>query len=157
MGVVWTSGDLFHDKALPALAHGCNCAGAMGAGIAVAFKERWPRMYEAYHRECVEGRFAPGDVFVWEEDGRTIFNLGTQKHWRTKATIAAIEKSLSKMVAIADEKKLARVGLPRIGAGYGGLDWAKVRAVIEKIGDQAETTLVVFETFEAAKKTKKMR
>jgi O-acetyl-ADP-ribose deacetylase (regulator of RNase III) len=147
MSVVWTSGDLFLGEDLPGLAHGCNCAGAMGAGIAVGFKERWPRMFEAYRLECEEGRFNPGDVFVWEEEGRTIFNLGTQKHWRTKATLGAIETSLTRMVSLADEKEIRRVGLPRIGAGYGGLSWGKVRGVIERIGEPARVTLVVFESF----------
>ena len=122
----------------------------MGAGIAVEFRRRWPDMYEEYHRRCKEGRFQPGDVFVWEAPERTIFNLGTQKTWRTTATLAAIERSVTKMVEIADAKKISRVGLPRIGAGYGRLDWAKVRDVIEKAGASATTTLVVFEEFVAS-------
>ena len=29
-------------------AHGCNCAGAMGKGIAVQFKSKYPDMYLEY-------------------------------------------------------------------------------------------------------------
>lgn len=48
MSIEEGTGDLFAQPDLRALAHGCNCAGAMGKGIAVPFKQRWPRMYEEY-------------------------------------------------------------------------------------------------------------
>jgi O-acetyl-ADP-ribose deacetylase (regulator of RNase III) len=153
----WTAGDLFAAKDLPALAHGCNCAGSMGAGIAVEFRRRWPDMYAAYTQLCKDGRFQPGDVFVWEAPERTIFNLGTQKTWRKKATLAAVEKSLIRLVEIADEKNISRVGLPRIGAGYGKLDWAKVRGILERVGAPAAVTLVVFEAFVPSKDNAKPR
>lgn len=46
MPVSFESGDIFATTELRGFAHGCNCAGAMGKGIAVAFKQRWPAMYE---------------------------------------------------------------------------------------------------------------
>lgn len=35
-------------------AHGRNCAGAMGKGIALQFKERFPKMYLEYKQLCKE-------------------------------------------------------------------------------------------------------
>lgn len=155
--IEWATGDLFAADDLPGLAHGCNCAGAMGAGIAVEFKRRWPDMYEAYRRLCAEGRFQPGDVFVWEAPDRVVFNLGTQRTWRTKATLEAIEASLRRTLELAAEKGVARIGVPRIGAGLGGLPWADVRAVLERVAADAPTTLVVFETYVAAGPTRPAR
>jgi len=40
MPTLFVSGDLFHHPGLKAFAHGCNCAGAMGKGIALEFRER---------------------------------------------------------------------------------------------------------------------
>ena len=40
-----TKGNIFKLAGVHAYAHGCNCAGAMGRGIAVQFKERYPEMY----------------------------------------------------------------------------------------------------------------
>lgn len=136
-------GDLFAQADLPALAHGCNCAGAMGAGIAVQFKKRWPAMYEDYRARCKDGRFRPGDVFAWEEAGRTVFNLGTEEHWRKGATLDYIERSVRAMLAEAEARGVTRVGLPRIGAGYGGLAWADVRATLERAAAGSPVTLVV--------------
>jgi O-acetyl-ADP-ribose deacetylase (regulator of RNase III) len=49
MTIKYVTGDLFVNRhQAEALAHGCNCQGAMGAGIAVGFRERYPRMYEEY-------------------------------------------------------------------------------------------------------------
>lgn len=34
-----------------------------------------------------------------------------------------------------------------MGAGYGGLDWRDVRAVLERVGQQTSVELIVFEEF----------
>ncbi|MDP9035350.1 MAG: macro domain-containing protein [Myxococcota bacterium] len=147
MAALFTKGDIFTAEHLRAYAHGCNCAGAMGAGIAIEFKRRWPRMFEEYAARCADGRFRLGDVFVWSEAGQTIFNLGTQEHWRKKAQIPALTKSLVKMLELASHAGIDRVGLPRIGAGLGGLDWTRVKKVITEAGKDSPVTMVVFEQF----------
>jgi len=43
--------DIFTTDAY-ALANTVNCVGAMGAGIALGVKNRWPAIYDAYRREC---------------------------------------------------------------------------------------------------------
>lgn len=53
--------DLFASE-LPALGHGCNSAGAMGKGIAVEFRRRWPAMFDEYKRRCADGSFKLGDL-----------------------------------------------------------------------------------------------
>ena len=55
----FTKGDLFAADGVHAYAQGCNCAGTMDAGVAVAFKKRWPRMFEEYQARCADGRFHP--------------------------------------------------------------------------------------------------
>jgi O-acetyl-ADP-ribose deacetylase (regulator of RNase III) len=139
-------GDLFAAD-LPALAHGCNCAGVMGRGIAVEFKRRWPAMYAEYHRLCKQGRFQPGDVFVWSDDEKTIFNLATQRGFRgrVRAELGAIETALAKMIEIAGERHIPAIGMPRIGAGLGGLPWEEVHAVIARVGAASPVRLLVFE------------
>lgn len=137
------TGDLFAQPDLTALAHGCNCAGAMGAGIAVEFKRRHPAMYAAYKTLCAEKKFRPGDVFTWKEGALTVFNLGTEEHWRKGATLDAIEQSVAAMAREADQAGIAKAGIPRIGAGYGGLKWEDVRAVIERATTGTNVTLVV--------------
>ncbi len=148
MPTAFVAGDLFSEPDLEALAHGCNCAGAMGRGVAVEFRKRYPRMYDEYKKLCRDGKFALGDVFCWQHQSVTIFNLGTQKSWRTKAELWAVEQAVEKMVEQAQALGIQRIGLPRIGAGLGGLQWdLEVRPLLKRIGDAATAELVIFETF----------
>ncbi len=140
-------GDLFHTEGIRAYAHGCNCAGAMDAGVAVAFKKRWPRMFDEYAARCADGRFHLGDVFVWNEGSAVVYNLATQEHWKTKAKLAALSRALRKAVSLAELAGVERLGLPRIGAGLGGLEWPRVKSVLTTIGAETKVTLVVFEQF----------
>ena len=39
-------GDIFRIDGVSSYAHGCNCAGAMGKGIAVQFKSKYPESEE---------------------------------------------------------------------------------------------------------------
>lgn len=148
MPAEFIKGDIFQKKNLCALAHGCNCAGAMGKGLAKEIRQRWPRMYEEYRRRCLTGEFNLGNVFVWQENGFTIFNLATQKTWKTKADIAAIEKALVEMVRLSEEMQISSIGIPRIGAGLGRLDWSDVKAVLKRVAKTTNVKLVVFEEFE---------
>lgn len=136
-------------RALDALAHGCNCAGAMGKGIAVEFRARFPAMYAEYKRRCQAGEFRVGDVFEWVEGPLTIYNLGTQKTWRTKAQLADVDRAVARMIELAAAHDVQRIGMPRIGAGLGGLPWEQVRARIEALAATSPIELVVFESFDA--------
>jgi len=147
MPLLFTKGDIFATDGIKAYAHGCNCAGAMGAGIAIEFKRRWPRMFEEYRARCEDGRFALGDVFTWTEDDVTVFNLGTQEHWKKKAQIPALSRAIRKTIELAKHAGIARVGLPRIGAGLGGLDWPRVKKVLRETAEDPAVTLIVFEQF----------
>lgn len=151
MPVLFTKGDIFSTDGLTAFGHGCNCAGSMGAGIAIEFKKRWPRMFDEYAARCADGRFGLGDVFPWTEGEITVYNLGTQAHWKKKAQLPALATSLKKMVELASHAGIKRIGLPRIGAGLGGLDWMRVKRVMTDVGKETKVTMLVFEQFVRAK------
>ncbi len=147
MPVTFLAGDLFSHDELQAFAHGCNCAGAMGKGIALEVRRRFPAMYDEYRRRCRAGTFGLGDVFVWRQDGRTVFNLGTQKTWKTPADLTAVEAAVKEMVRLAEECGIARIGMPRIGAGLGRLDWNAVKETLTRIGASTRVELIVFEEY----------
>jgi O-acetyl-ADP-ribose deacetylase (regulator of RNase III) len=152
MPIRFVSGDLFgneHDAR--SLAHGCNCQGSMGAGVARTFRSRYPEMYEEYRRRCkAEPRlFNLGDCWLWKADDRPcVFNLGTQEgFWRSRASYEAIETSLREMRRLADSLGVTSIAIPRIGVGYGGLSWKKVRAIVEAVFGDWPGTLIVYEEF----------
>lgn len=141
-------GDIFRIEGVSSYAHGCNCAGAMGAGIAVQFKDRYPRMYLEYKRMCKENSFCPGDVFDYNYGAGHIYNLGTQATWRTQAKIEYIKKALTKMLELASRDEVEAIALPAIGAGLGGLDWNDVKAVLDKVAEvHPKVDLYVVESY----------
>ena len=125
-------GDIFKVSGVSSYAHGCNCAGAMGKGIAVQFKEKYPEMYKMYNKLCKSGEYAPGDVFAYNHGNGYVYNLGTQETWRTKAKLEYIKSSLEKMLSLATEAGVSSIAMPAIGAGLGGLKWADVKEEIER-------------------------
>lgn len=129
-------GNIFNLEGVTNYAHGCNCTGAMGKGIAVQFKEKYPKMYLEYNKLCKDGQFSLGDILTYKHENEIIFNLGTQKTWRTKANIFAIENSLNKMLLYASTNNISKIALPKIGAGLGGLNWDDVKSIIEKVAQK---------------------
>lgn len=141
-------GNIFNLEDIQNYAHGCNCAGAMGKGIALQFKEKFPKMYNEYKRLCKEKLFSLGDVYTYDYGNGTIFNLGTQTTWKTKADINAVENSLIKMLSYAHQNNIFKIALPKIGAGLGGLDWNDVKSVINKVvKDYPKINLFVVENY----------
>jgi O-acetyl-ADP-ribose deacetylase (regulator of RNase III) len=151
MPIQFVAGDLFVNRFhAQALAHGCNCAGSMGAGIAVGFKERYPAMFEEFRRRCKADppEFTLGDVFFWKEEGKpAVFNLGTQPRPNRGATYPVVEAALRALRAKADAEGITSIAMPRIAAGYGGLSWKKVRALIETAFADWPGTLYVYEEY----------
>ncbi|HEY1187501.1 MAG TPA: macro domain-containing protein [Gemmata sp.] len=153
MPIEFVTGDLFVNRVgAEAFAHGCNCAGSMGAGIAVGFKERYPAMFEEFRRRCKAEppEFALGGVFLWREAGLpAVFNLGTQPRPGRGATYPVVGAALKALRVAADEAGVTSIAMPRIAAGYGGLSWKKVRAVIESAFADWPGVLYVYEEYRA--------
>jgi O-acetyl-ADP-ribose deacetylase (regulator of RNase III) len=151
MPINFVSGDIFlNEHHAQAFAHGCNCQGVMGAGIAVRFKKEYPEMFNEYRHRCktTPRQFNLGDAFLWKEKEKPfVFNLGTQESPGRHATYQAVEKALLNMMRQADVEGITSIAIPRIGAGYGGLNWEKVREVIEKGFEKWSGDLFVYEGY----------
>jgi O-acetyl-ADP-ribose deacetylase (regulator of RNase III) len=141
-------GNIFGITGVNNYAHGCNCAGAMGKGIAVQFKEKFPAMYLQYKKLCRSGAFTLGEVFMYDYGEGFVFNLGTQKSWTTKAEISAVDAAIGKMLQLAAENQVKQIALPKIGAGLGKLDWESVKQIInDRATTYPEIDLFVVENF----------
>ena len=132
-------GDIFSIEGVTNYAHGCNCQGRMGRGIAVQMKQKFPNMYKEYNHLCVSGKFCPGDIFAYNYGNGYVFNLATQEHYNIPGKLAKVKHinaSMRKMMKFAEENDVKSIALPKIGAGLGGLNWNDVKAVIEEIASE---------------------
>ena len=144
-------GDIFNIPGVTSYAHGCNCAGAMGKGIALQFKDKFPEMYAEYKAMCTAGAYNPGDVFDYCYGEGHIYNLGTQTTWRTKARLEYIEEAVTKMLELASQENVDKIALPAIGAGLGGLRWDDVKIVLDRASAKfPDIDMYVVETYQEA-------
>lgn len=130
----------------PAFAHGCNCLGVMGAGLAKHVRGRWPQAYDEYRKLCGQGLFTLGSVHEWH-DWRTnqyVFNLGTQYGLGACARLDAIRESVDWMFRNSSARNLRVVAIPRIGCGYGGLRWSDVKVTLLRVMQHFPQTLRVY-------------
>ena len=93
----YTTGNLL-DAPVEALVNTVNTVGVMGKGIALMFKERFPKNMAAYSQACKASQVATGRMFVTETGelmgARWIINFPTKQHWRDKSKIEWIEEGL---------------------------------------------------------------
>lgn len=139
-------GDLFEATDLDTLAHGVNCKGVMGAGIARQFATRYPLMKKLYVERCEEV-LSPGEVFTYyhDDNGPLIYNLATQRRPGPDAKLRWVAKSVATMLADAESLSFPRrIGIPRIGSHIGGLEWVEVRMILELLANESSIELVVF-------------
>jgi O-acetyl-ADP-ribose deacetylase (regulator of RNase III) len=108
-------------------------------------------MYAEYRRRCkAQPRaFNLGNLFLWRDEQQPwVFNLGTQERtWRGRASYTAIEQALTQMRRQGDAEDIRSIAIPRIGVGYGGLSWQKVRVIIEHVFTDWNGTLYVYAEF----------
>jgi len=150
MPTVFTKGDLFETEGIQAYAFGACTDGTMDVGFAVAMKKRWPELATAYAARCKDGEFALGDVFVWTGSEVTVFALGVQNA-DGKPRLSALNAAVRKMLKLAPESKVKRIGVPRIGTGPVSLDWPRVRKMLGEITVGSSVRIEVFEQFQRAK------
>ena len=132
--IKYLKGDLLSSKA-QALVNTVNTVGVMGKGIALQFKKRFPHNFKIYKKACDEGTFSVGQVLVVEDSNlmqeKIIINFPTKKHWRGNSKYEYIETGLSALKEAIRNYNIKSVAIPPLGCGHGGLEWGKVKVLIE--------------------------
>jgi O-acetyl-ADP-ribose deacetylase (regulator of RNase III) len=147
--IQYKTGDILAEEA-EALVNTVNCVGVMGRGIALQFKRAWPENFKAYAEACRQGEVQPGRMFVFETGRlvppRLLINFPTKRHWRNRSRMEDIDAGLAALVEEIRERQIHSIAIPPLGAGLGGLDWAKVRERITRaLGGLPGVRVVVFE------------
>ncbi len=118
-----------------ALVNTVNCDGFMGKGIALQFKKAHPENFEAYRHACAAGEVQPGRMFVHATgrmvNPRYVINFPTKRHWRGSSRYEDIDAGLKSLIEDVRKLGISTIAVPPLGCGLGGLDWAKVRPMIE--------------------------
>jgi O-acetyl-ADP-ribose deacetylase (regulator of RNase III) len=134
--IQFIEGNLLESKA-EALVNTVNTVGVMGKGIALQFKNQYPKNYKLYEKACKAKEIQVGKLFVTEDssllEGRKIIiNFPTKTDWRKPSEYSYIESGLKDLARIIKEQGIKSVAVPPLGAGNGGLNWNVVKGIIEK-------------------------
>ena len=135
------------------IAHGCNAQGVMGSGVAAYIRKDFPEAYEEYHAffdpltRSERGKHM-GEAFFVETNGKVIANCITQfafgSDGKRYANIEAVRESIRAVNDYCKEHEIEAYALPMIGCGLGGLEWPRVKLVIEEESTDAEPVVYHF-------------
>ncbi|WP_062287450.1 type II toxin-antitoxin system antitoxin DNA ADP-ribosyl glycohydrolase DarG [Demequina phytophila] len=120
--VVLRSGDLLLSTS-QTLVNTVNTVGVMGKGIALAFKQRYPAMYDDYRRRCERNEVLLGEPYVYGVGQRKIVNFPTKAHWRSVSKLDDIVAGLEYLLAHYKDWGVSSIAVPPLGCGNGQLEW----------------------------------
>lgn len=132
-------GDLLKSNA-QVLVNPVNTVGVMGKGLALAFRELYPEMYNNYVTLCKNG-FHTGQLFIWR--GKVLL-FPTKEHWRNSSKYEYIEQGLKKFVANYARLGINSIAFPKLGCGCGGLKWSEVKPLMEQYLGQLPITVYIY-------------
>lgn len=162
--VIYVSGNILDSKA-SVIVNPCNTMGVAGAGLSAAIMQRYPQLLEPYREACFNHTLEVGKPYfqqglptkiktgtlpnpnqVKSADSPHILHFPTKKDWRNPSQLSFIEEGLAHFVTHFEEYKsfVSTVAFPRLGAGLGGLDWIKVRGLMEQYLSKLPVKVLVF-------------
>jgi O-acetyl-ADP-ribose deacetylase (regulator of RNase III) len=145
----FTTGNLL-DSSAEALVSTVNTVGVMGKGIALQFKQAFPHNFIVYKQACMSGQLTVGKILAVKDSElllgeRLIINFPTKSHWKSPSAYEYVESGLVALVAYLKENPLKSLAMPALGCGNGGLDWHKVKPMIEQHLGKLDIAIWVYE------------
>lgn len=147
--IKYITGNIFESEA-DALVNTVNTVGVMGKGLALQFKKTFPSNYKAYYKACKNKEIVIGKLFTFKDSNlltgdKLIINFPTKESWKKPSEYAFIEKGLADLIKIVQEEKIKSIAIPPLGAGNGGLEWVKVKKIIEQKLNHLNIDVFVYE------------
>lgn len=130
----YSNGNLFDDLS-QAYVNPVNCVGIMGKGIALEFKNRYPKYFKYYVKMCNEQHLQKaGDAIIYTNSAspKFIISAATKTNWRNRSNVENINDLLICIKYIILDFDIESIAMPALGCGEGGLYWTQVQPLIEK-------------------------
>ena len=131
MSYIEKRGNIFNSNAM-AIVNTVNCVGAMGKGIALDFKLRYPEMFKEYQKICFKHLLKPGQILPYTKSVPVILNFAIKDDWKDPSRVEWIEETLQKFVANYRAMGITSVAFPWMGAMNGGLPFETIQGLTRK-------------------------
>ena len=147
--IKYKTGNLLDSKA-QALVNTVNTVGVMGKGIALQFKNMFPNNFKLYSIACKNKELKVGQLLVTEEDSllggkQIIINFPTKNNWRLPSEYEYIETGLIELAKLIKAENIKSIAIPPLGSGNGGLDWNRVKPLLEKHLNNLDCDIYIYE------------
>jgi O-acetyl-ADP-ribose deacetylase (regulator of RNase III) len=141
--VHYKKGDLL-EASEDIVAHGCNCVGGFGSGVAGQIAKTYPKARYYYLDKFDTEGWKLGDVqYVPQWNGKIIANCATQQDIRPRqvchADYGAIRSALTTIKQNAMPNQT--IAIPKIGAGLAGGDWNIISKILEEVFSDYDVTV----------------
>ena len=141
--IKYVEGDIFKSPA-QVLVNTVNTVGVMGKGLALSFKKRYPKMFDAYRKACEKHQFSIGKLMIYYAPDHWILMFPTKASWRNPSKIEYLEEGLKKFVDTYAEKGITSIAFPKLGCGNGELSWHDVKPVMERYLQPLPITIYIY-------------
>jgi len=123
------------DSAAQVVAHQTNCRGVMGAGVALAIREKYPEIMPEYQEACLSRNMLGQCQLIATEDERYIANLFGQDRFGsgTQTDYEALQSAFNSLADLMQTHRLTSLSMPyKLGCGLAGGDWNIVFKMLKK-------------------------
>ncbi len=145
MSYIEKKGNIFNTNAMTVV-NTVNCVGAMGKGIALEFKLRYPEMFKEYQKFCFERRLRPGQILPYRKSTPWILNFAIKDDWKDPSKEEWIEETLSKFCSSYKQLGITSIAFPWMGAMNGGIPIETIKFLTRKyLKDLSDIDIEVYE------------
>ncbi|KAG7444141.1 ADP-ribose 1''-phosphate phosphatase [Guyanagaster necrorhizus] len=129
--------DIFSAPKNSILVHACNARGSWGAGIALAFRERYPDAYTVYQQHCkVNGSAIVGTCLLIPGEHHDIACLFTSKAYgrqkdNPEQILAATRTAMGDLMRQNTNGK--KIHACQINSGKFGVPWVDTERILEEL------------------------
>src|SRR5437660_10363023 len=111
--IQYQKGDIFESNA-QVIVNTVNCQGVMGKGLALAFKQKYPAMFNVYQQECRTGKLRIGKPTLYQKSTPWILNFPTKDSWHANSKMEYIEKGLEFLAAYYKNAGIKGIAFPKL-------------------------------------------
>lgn len=153
--ITYVKGDLLDPKwQFSVIIHGANCFHTMKSGVAKAIVAKYPEALEADKLTKKGDRSKMGSITVagtgaHSGESPLIVNAYTQYSYGTEEGMIYVSYEAFKAAMLQIKELFSdssyKIGMPKIGSGLGGGDWAKLESIINEVFPNKEIFVVEYE------------
>lgn len=147
--IKYLNGNIFESNS-QVIVNTVNTVGVMGKGLALQFKKNFPHNFKIYSQTCKGNKFNIGQLLIVEDSSliygeKIIINFPTKMDWKRPSEYSYIEQGLNELRKVIIANKYESIAIPPLGVGNGGLNWIKVRELIEKYLANLDCNVFIYE------------